>query len=164
MKCGKNSNKADAQGDNWEEILSADTFCLSKLWISWSKNHQHNHRLMSYIKASNRKKLLSSKARGMWRELERSHCLTLVTFNSAYTSGMLSISPSGRRMTPWFLSGAYIQGQENTMTTKLFLTWNKGTWIIWPCSALAWTASQICFVMSKSVSFDAATSSPRITC
>jgi len=26
------------------------------------------------------------------------------TFKSAYTSGMLSISPSGRRITPWYLS------------------------------------------------------------
>lgn len=33
-----------------------------------------------------------------------------------------------------------------------------------PCSALVWTASVICFVISKRVSFDAATSSPRITC
>jgi len=32
-----------------------------------------------------------------------------------------------------------------------------------PCSALAWTASQICFVISKMVSFDAPTSSPRMT-
>jgi len=26
------------------------------------------------------------------------------TFKSAYTSGILSISPSGRRITPWYLS------------------------------------------------------------
>lgn len=33
-----------------------------------------------------------------------------------------------------------------------------------PCVARSWTASQIRVEMSKSVSLDAATSSPRITC
>lgn len=31
IKIGKNSNKADAQGESWEEILSAETPCLRRL-------------------------------------------------------------------------------------------------------------------------------------
>ena len=35
IKGGKNSNKADAQGESWVEMLSVEKPCLSKLWISW---------------------------------------------------------------------------------------------------------------------------------
>lgn len=40
MKGGKNSNNADAQGESWEEMLSAETPSLSNPWISWEKNLQ----------------------------------------------------------------------------------------------------------------------------
>lgn len=42
-------------------------------------------------------------------------------------------------------------------------TYQKLVLVIRPCSALAWTASQICFMMSNIVSLDAVTSSPSIT-
>lgn len=35
IKGGKNSNRADAHGESWEDILSTATPCLSKPWISW---------------------------------------------------------------------------------------------------------------------------------
>ena len=35
IKGGRNSNKADAHGVSWEDILSTSTPCLSKPWISW---------------------------------------------------------------------------------------------------------------------------------
>jgi len=38
MNSGKNSNKADAQGDSWAEILSIDTPSRWRPWISWMKD------------------------------------------------------------------------------------------------------------------------------
>ena len=41
------------------------------------------------------------------------------TCKRAYTSGMLSISPSGSRMTPWFKSGAEPTGQITKLKQPL---------------------------------------------
>lgn len=76
---------------------------------------------------------------------------------------MLSISPSGNRITPWYLSGPQSKVRQYITNNHHKDRLNKIKKSI-PCSALACTASQTCFVMSKSVSFDAATSSARITC
>ena len=47
IKGGKNSNKADAQGESWGEMLSAEIPCLSRLWISWGPRRQMlKHRII----------------------------------------------------------------------------------------------------------------------
>lgn len=176
MKGGRNSNKANAQGESWDEMLSTETPCLSSPWISWITECQYSnqeyfrlktkHRVTNWITTSNFKKIRTvslpkKEKRGLEMEENKSNALN-ITFNKAYTSGMLSISPSGSRMTPWFLSNqTHLKSQ---IKTQHYYWDEKKFKHLKPCCALAWTASQICVVKSKRVSFEAATSSPRITC
>jgi hypothetical protein len=109
------------------------------------------------------------------------------TWISAYISGMLSISPSGIRRTPWYLSEQRIPGvslsqyQKISCVVKILdmytytrkfidkmffnLFHERNTEGLYkPNSALACTPSHILFIHSISVSFDNATSSPMISC
>ena len=120
IKGGRNSNKADAHGVSWEDILSTSTPCLSKPWISWGtkrywKELSKEREIVMLICNGNDNNCYFLMVQQCKLDWQISWCFVLRwglttekggrgTFKSAYTSGILSISPSGRRITPWYLS------------------------------------------------------------
>lgn len=95
IKGGKNSNSADAQGDSWEEILSAETPCLSKPWISW--NAQDHKKALWQPKTISKQRLIEAQLR-----LESVSFLAyLFSFPFIIFSFVPRVSEEGVKRGPW---------------------------------------------------------------